>query len=663
MARSVEGRIAWLRSAVPPHAGMCAEYVWRSLDVSRLGVNDAAAAAAKVAAAGHMHRSGPSSAPRGAVMFWRGGSSGHGHMALSLGVVNGVHRLLSTDVHGLPVGDVPTSYIVNHWTALRWAGWSSWYSVELPMDSSMPSDYGDPLTMLNPDGQILRLRHGELEWFTVTGWNPVGGGSGFATDHDVPIVWFQDGFNTVSFQDTVEGRAAPWIQTHVYDSDVLACRIAPPKNRYRAPTLWWFVMRNRRSYGVLTVFDLDIYRALWSSGQTDPVAGNATGVGFEQDWRRSARKVGRISSLAMTDTGTVFVDRRRDNTLEVILYGIWPAASSATGATYALSQGRFCLTGLVPTLPTLALGHISGEILMAESATRPSDWVAPMTVDGGALDQAPPTSAFSVLAFDSPVEGALAMSVLSTYGQTQVTPPEGWTATHVVAGGTDHLSVWVATCDSWATGMGTTWQCAPNGSGQITDVVTRGYAFTGGSGLHWAPPSWNQSASGPYGVQWEPPASVNGVWMQFIAGVDVDYYDVNHFPSSIDLDNLPVGYMWNLVGVNVENVLHVSQWLINYPGAQITLSPDQIYTSTAPFAGESTGKATSYGGNPETVGLCVWAAPEETASLNAGVADARLVNDVPLLTAGQYLTSTGSRIGVGAADGRAKYYRGGELWD
>lgn len=59
--------------------------------------------------------------PRGAAVYWTGGSKGYGHIALSLG--NG--KIRSTDAGGQ--GKVATrtlEWFDNNWTSLRYAGWA-----------------------------------------------------------------------------------------------------------------------------------------------------------------------------------------------------------------------------------------------------------------------------------------------------------------------------------------------------------------------------------------------------------------------------------------------------------------------------------------------------------------------------------------------------------
>jgi hypothetical protein len=59
--------------------------------------------------------------PRGAAVYWTGGSRGYGHIAISLGK----GRVRSTDAGG--AGRVATrtiGWFDRHWPSLRYAGWS-----------------------------------------------------------------------------------------------------------------------------------------------------------------------------------------------------------------------------------------------------------------------------------------------------------------------------------------------------------------------------------------------------------------------------------------------------------------------------------------------------------------------------------------------------------
>lgn len=63
--------------------------------------------------------------PRGAAVFWTGGSHGYGHIALSLGDRNrdGVTAIRSTDIGLGHVGTVSLGWIEDNWH-LHYAGWA-----------------------------------------------------------------------------------------------------------------------------------------------------------------------------------------------------------------------------------------------------------------------------------------------------------------------------------------------------------------------------------------------------------------------------------------------------------------------------------------------------------------------------------------------------------
>lgn len=76
--------------------------------------------------------------PRGAAVYWTGGSKGYGHIALSLGG----GRIRSTDAGGS--GRVATrdlSWFARHWPSLRYAGWA-WNINEVHIPNNKPNDSG-----------------------------------------------------------------------------------------------------------------------------------------------------------------------------------------------------------------------------------------------------------------------------------------------------------------------------------------------------------------------------------------------------------------------------------------------------------------------------------------------------------------------------------------
>lgn len=80
------------------------------------GVPDATAAWRQ---ARHRHSAG--TPPRGALVFWTGGSRGHGHVAIS----DGAGYVWSTDIRRAgKVDRVSLGYLAAKWPSLRYAGWA-----------------------------------------------------------------------------------------------------------------------------------------------------------------------------------------------------------------------------------------------------------------------------------------------------------------------------------------------------------------------------------------------------------------------------------------------------------------------------------------------------------------------------------------------------------
>jgi hypothetical protein len=62
--------------------------------------------------------------PLGAPVAWSGGRSGFGHRAISLGPIDGVYMIRSTDAAGSGrVGTVPLRWVEDNW-GLKYEGWS-----------------------------------------------------------------------------------------------------------------------------------------------------------------------------------------------------------------------------------------------------------------------------------------------------------------------------------------------------------------------------------------------------------------------------------------------------------------------------------------------------------------------------------------------------------
>jgi hypothetical protein len=119
--RDVQARLMYYRLFGAPRAGLCAAAVRAALAAPWQGYPDAIAAARAVPA-GQMHRN---DAPEGSIVYFSGGSDGHGHCCFALGN----HIELSVDVlRGQPgvVGMVPFSWFGRNWPSLTYVGWS-WF--------------------------------------------------------------------------------------------------------------------------------------------------------------------------------------------------------------------------------------------------------------------------------------------------------------------------------------------------------------------------------------------------------------------------------------------------------------------------------------------------------------------------------------------------------
>jgi hypothetical protein len=108
-ARSAEGSTTY----TPP--GMCLQWSRTRADIPSL-FPDAATAWRN---AFHRHK-GDRNPPRGAMVYWLGGSKGYGHIAVSVGG----GKVRSTDVPtGGKIGTVPVGWFEQHW-GLPYAGWA-----------------------------------------------------------------------------------------------------------------------------------------------------------------------------------------------------------------------------------------------------------------------------------------------------------------------------------------------------------------------------------------------------------------------------------------------------------------------------------------------------------------------------------------------------------
>jgi hypothetical protein len=126
--RGVEARIQWMIDPpYPDRRGLCAYWVWKACRIPKTGSPDATAAYRKARDAGHVHED--DNPPRGAIVWWTGGSHGHGHVAISLGD----RRIITTDAHdtGTKTGEHALSWPHTHW-GLTYKGWS-WSYAHIPI--------------------------------------------------------------------------------------------------------------------------------------------------------------------------------------------------------------------------------------------------------------------------------------------------------------------------------------------------------------------------------------------------------------------------------------------------------------------------------------------------------------------------------------------------
>jgi hypothetical protein len=129
--RTVEERIRWfLDPPYPERRGLCAHWVWRACRIPYTNSPDATAAYRKAHEAGFVHTD--DNPPRGAIVWWLGGSHNHGHVAISLGD----RRISTTDAHpkGTKTGEHALTWPRTEW-GLTFKGWSwSYAHIPIPKD-------------------------------------------------------------------------------------------------------------------------------------------------------------------------------------------------------------------------------------------------------------------------------------------------------------------------------------------------------------------------------------------------------------------------------------------------------------------------------------------------------------------------------------------------
>lgn len=120
--RNVPDRLAYYAEHGAPRANQCAFAVREALNAPWQGL---ASATAVWRAVPLWHRR-KTHAPRGAIVYWTGGSAGYGHTCFALGN----HMEISVDVldgRAGAAGVVPFSWFAENWPRLDYAGWSWWW--------------------------------------------------------------------------------------------------------------------------------------------------------------------------------------------------------------------------------------------------------------------------------------------------------------------------------------------------------------------------------------------------------------------------------------------------------------------------------------------------------------------------------------------------------
>jgi hypothetical protein len=103
--------------------------VWKACRIPYTNSPDAAAAYRKAHDAGYIHTD--DNPPRGAIVYWTGGSAKHGHVAISLG--GSPVKIATTDAKptGTETGEHLLSWPRTQW-GLTYKGWS-WSYAHIPI--------------------------------------------------------------------------------------------------------------------------------------------------------------------------------------------------------------------------------------------------------------------------------------------------------------------------------------------------------------------------------------------------------------------------------------------------------------------------------------------------------------------------------------------------
>lgn len=164
VAQNAEDAVANARSYKTCRPGQCLMYSRTWLEIG--SANPTAAAAWANAVYRH---AGDRSVPKGAPVFWTGGSRGYGHIAIV--VSPGDNPIIrSTDVtYAGVVNEAPLSWFDAHWTSLHYAGWAeSLNGVTIPWlhtkDTGSQYDHGDVYVEKLHKGQQDSVSVGRLSY-------------------------------------------------------------------------------------------------------------------------------------------------------------------------------------------------------------------------------------------------------------------------------------------------------------------------------------------------------------------------------------------------------------------------------------------------------------------------------------------------------------------
>lgn len=182
MTRNAEQTAKYAEGVTTYGVGMCLQYSRICADIPSKYPD--ASTAAKHA---HLHKD--RKPPRGSMCYWTGGSSGHGHIAPSLGPKGDKYKIRTSDAP--TSGKVSTQdlgWVEEHW-GLTYVGWA-WdvNDVTIPHDEPKPPPEEDmPKFSRTRLTKPLKVKGGEwttLPWDTVSSGDAGVKGNGYITFKD-----------------------------------------------------------------------------------------------------------------------------------------------------------------------------------------------------------------------------------------------------------------------------------------------------------------------------------------------------------------------------------------------------------------------------------------------------------------------------------------------